>query len=347
MPEIASPYLIYLGDTPMAELAKTGAGLAFWRPERCLAQLREPGCAADLDLPDMTLAEAAGKGARTLVIGTSAPGGNLPEAWVDRLVQAMEAGLDLASGLHMPLRAVPALDAAAIRTGRRIHDVRLSDGPHPIATGLPRSGHRLLTVGTDCAVGKKYAALAIHKELVARGVPATFRATGQTGVLIDGHGFAIDAIVSDFLAGAVESLTPAGAANHWDIVEGQGSIVHPAYAGVTLGLLHGAQPDTFVVCHEAGREELIGFPGHKAGRIEQVISLVTELGRVVSPAIRCVGICVNTSKLDEAAARAVLADLSGRHGLPTCDPVRFGVRDIVDHLAAADQRPGGEARAVC
>lgn len=332
MPDIAAPYLIYLGDTPMAELAKTGAGLAFWRPERCLAQLREPGCAADLGLPDMTLQEAVARGAKTLVIGTSAPGGQLPPSWVARLMEAMEAGLDLASGLHMPLRSIPALNEAANRTGRRVHDVRLAGGPHPIANGLPRPGHRLLTVGTDCAVGKKYAALAIHKALVDRGVPATFRATGQTGVLIDGHGYAIDAIVSDFLAGAVEALTPAAAANHWDIVEGQGSIVHPAYAGVTLGLLHGAQPDAFVVCHEAGREELIGFPGHKTGGIDQIIDLITELGRCVSPGIRCVGISLNTSKLDEDAARAAIRDMSLRHGLPVCDPVRFGVDAIVDPL---------------
>lgn len=332
MSDIAAPYLIYLGDTPMAELAKTGAGLAFWRPERCLAQLREPGCAADLGLPDMTLREAVAKGAKTLVIGTSAPGGQLPPGWVARLVEAMEAGLDLASGLHMPLRSIPALNEAANRTGRQVHDVRLAGGPHPIANGLPRTGHRLLTVGTDCAVGKKYAALAIHKALVERGIPATFRATGQTGVLIDGHGYAIDAIVSDFLAGAVEALTPSAAAGHWDIVEGQGSIVHPAYAGVTLGLLHGAQPDAFVVCHEAGREELIGFPGHKTGGIDQIITLITELGRVVSPGIHCVGICLNTSRLDEDAARAAIGDLSQRHGLPVCDPVRFGVNAIVDPL---------------
>lgn len=332
MSDILAPYLIYLGDTPMAELAKTGAGLAFWRPERCLAQLREAGCAADLGLPDMDLQTAIAKGAKTLVIGTSAPGGQLPPHWVARLVQALEAGLDIASGLHMPLRAIPAINDAANRTGRRVHDVRLSGGPHPIATGLPRTGHRLLTVGTDCAVGKKYAALAIHKALVAREVPATFRATGQTGVLIDGHGFAIDAIVSDFLAGAVETLTPAAAPEHWDIVEGQGSIVHPAYAGVTLGLLHGAQPDTFVVCHEAGRDELLGFPGHKTGRIEQVIAIITELGRCVSPNIRCVGICLNSSKLGEDAARAAMSDLSQRHSLPVCDPVRFGVDAIVDPL---------------
>lgn len=334
MTDIAAPYLIYLGDTPVAEMAKTGAGLAYWRPERCLAQLREPGCAADLGLADMNVAEAAAAGARTLVIGTAVPGGQLPAHWVARLVEAMEAGLDIASGLHIPLRSIPAIAAAADRTGRLIHDVRLGKGEYPIATGLPRSGHRLLTVGTDCAVGKKYTALAIHREMAGRGLKADFRATGQTGVLIDGHGVAVDAIVSDFLAGAVEQMCPAAAPDHWDIVEGQGAIVHPAYAGVTLGLLHGAQPDCFVVCHEAGRTELSGFPGHKVGDIAEIIRLTVALGKIVAPSIRCVGISVNTTRLNEGQAQAELARLAALHGVPAVDPVRFGVAGLVDKLIA-------------
>lgn len=334
---IAAPYLIYLGDTAIAELAKTGAGLAFWRPERCLAQLREPGCAADLGLPDMDVAEAAAAGARTLVIGTSAPGGQLPPHWTARIVKAMEAGLDIASGLHVPLRSIPALADAADRTGRALHDVRLAPGPFPIATGLPRTGRRVLMVGTDCAVGKKYSALAIHRELLGRGLPATFRATGQTGVLIDGHGFAIDAIVSDFLAGAVEMLTPSAAADHWDVIEGQGALIHPAYAGVSLGLLHGAQPEAFVVCHEAGRTELSGFPGHRTGTIAEIIELTTLLSRRVAPGVRCAGICVNTARLPEAEARSILAEAEAEHGVPATDPVRFGVGDLVDRLL----EPGG------
>ncbi len=332
---ITAPYLIYLGDTPMAELAKTGAGLAFWRPERCLAQLREPGCAADLGLPDMDEAQAAAAGARTLVIGTSAPGGQLPPHWTARIAQAMEAGLDIASGLHVSLRSIPELAEAADRTGRVLHDVRLNAGPFPIANGLPRSGRRVLMVGTDCAVGKKYSALAIHRELIARNVPATFRATGQTGVLIDGHGFAIDAIVSDFLAGAVEMLTPAAASDHWDVVEGQGALIHPAYAGVSLGLLHGAQPESFVVCHEAGRSEMAGFPGHPTGSIAEIIELTTLPSPGVSPETRCAGTCITPPRLPEAEARATLAATSAEHGLPATDPVRFGVSGLVDRLLVA------------
>lgn len=329
---IEAPYLIYLGDTQMPEMAKTGAGLAFWRPERCAGQLREPSCKADLGLPEMTLAQAVASGARTLVIGTSAPGGQLPQSWIARLVEALHAGLDIASGLHIPLSSVEALEAAARQTGRRLHDVRLSGHQHPIATGLPRSGKRLLTVGTDCAIGKKYTALALHAGLIARGRAATFRATGQTGVLIDGHGLAIDAVVSDFVAGAVEVLAPAADPDHWDVIEGQGSLVHPAYAGVSLGLLHGAQPTAFVVCHELGRTDLAGFPGHRTGSIEQIIFLTTELGRIVSPKIRCVGISLNTARQPEDDALAAMHSLSRQFDLPVCDPIRFGVAEIVDRM---------------
>lgn len=332
MPTIEAPYLIYLGDTQIPELAKTGAGIAHWRPERCAGQLREPGCKADIGLPDMDLGAAAAQGVRTLIIGTSAPGGQLPESWVGRLVEALDRGFDIASGLHGPLCAIPAIEEAARRNGRTIHDVRLSDNKHPIATGLPRSGQRLLTVGTDCAVGKKYTALALHAELQGRGLPATFRATGQTGVLIDGHGLAVDAIVSDFLAGAVETLAPAAEPDHWDVIEGQGSLVHPAYAAVSLGLLHGAQPTAFIVCHELGRTELSGFPGHRVGDIDTIISLNSALGTIVSPGIRCAGISLNTSRTNDDDAKKAIEALSRKHGLPVNDPIRFGVANIVDAL---------------
>lgn len=332
MINISAPYLIYLGDTKMPEMAKTGAGLAYWRPERCLAQLREPGCKADVGLADMTIQEAAAKGAKTLVIGTAVPGGQLPPHWVARIVEAMEAGMDIASGLHVPLAATLALADAAQRTGRALHDVRLSKQPFPVGSGKPRSGHRLLTMGTDCAIGKKYTALAIHRELVKRGVEADFRATGQTGVLIDGRGFAIDAVVSDFVAGAIETLAPAAAPDHWDIIEGQGSLVHPAFAGVTLGLLHGSQPDAFVVCHEPGRNELSAFPGFPTAGIGELINMTIMLGRTVAPRIRCVGLSINTSRMDEAAARAELEFLARMHKVPAVDPVRFGVEDLVDSM---------------
>lgn len=330
---IRAPYVIYLGDTTFAPLAKTGMGLAYWRPERCLGQMREAGCVADLGLAEMSVPEAVAAGAQTLVIGTALIGGQLPRAWFNRLIEAMEAGLDIASGLHEPLGKIEELARVAAATGRTIHDVRQPPGPLPIATGAPRSGRRLLAMGTDCAVGKKYTALALHREMVARGMQADFRATGQTGILIDGTGVCVDAVISDFLAGAIEAMTPAAAPDHWDVIEGQGALVHPAYAGVTLGLLHGAQPTEFVVCHEAGREELSGFPGYLTGKIEEIIALTCQLGGRVSPQIRCVGLSINTSSLSEAAARDYLERMTQAHSLPACDPVRFGVGEIVDQLS--------------
>lgn len=330
---IEPPYLIFLGDTAIPELAKTGAGLVHWRPERCLAQLRFPDCAADLGLAEMSVAEAADAGARTLVIGTAPPGGQLPEPWIDTLDEALAAGLDVASGLHQRLTDIPRLAKAADRHGRRLFDVRHTDRDFPIASGKPRSGHRLITVGTDCAVGKKYTALAIEREMRARGMKADFRATGQTGILIAGEGVAIDAVVADFIAGATETLCPANDADHWDIIEGQGSLFHPAFAGVTLGLLHGAQADFFIVCHEAARQRLsAGYGDYRSGDLAACIEWTQAMGAIVRPRIACAGISVNTASLAEEDAKAYLAGLCEQHRVAAADPVRFGVSAIVDAL---------------
>ncbi len=333
---IEPPFVIFLGDTAIAELAKTGAGLAFWRPERCLGQLRYAGCAADLGLADMSVAEAAGHGARTLVIGTAPPGGQLPEAWMETLAQALAAGLDIASGLHQRLTDIPRLAETAARHGRRLIDVRHSHRDFPVASGKPRAGHRLITVGTDCAVGKKYTALAIEREMRRRGMKADFRATGQTGIMIAGEGIAVDAVVADFVAGAAETLCPANDADHWDIIEGQGSLFHPAYAGVTLSLLHGAQADFFVVCHDAGRRRLsAGYDAFATGDVATCIKWTQAMGALVRPQIACAGISVNTASLAEAEARACLAGLARQHRVPAVDPVRFGVAALVEALQEA------------
>ena len=185
---IEAPYLLFAGDARDALAAKTGLGIVDWRPERCLGQFRLPGCRADLGLPEATAAEAVAGGARTFVLATVGPGGVLPEAWVPHLVEAVEAGLDVASGLHTRLASFPALSRAAERHGRRLIDVRVPNRDYPTGTGRRRSGKRLLTVGTDCAVGKKYTALALERALRERGLDADFRATGQTGILIAGSG---------------------------------------------------------------------------------------------------------------------------------------------------------------
>lgn len=326
---IEPPYLIFLGDVPDDLAAKTGQGIVDWRRDRVVGQMRLPGCGADLGVPERSIAGALERGARTFVIGAVNPGGLLPDAWVGAVTAALEAGLDVASGMHTRLASVAAIADAARRHGRRLHDVRHPTRSFPTGSGRPRPGNRLLTVGTDCSIGKKYTALAIERELRRRGVPADFRATGQTGILIAGDGIAVDAVVADFVAGAVEALAPDNDPEHWDVIEGQGSLFHPSFAGVSLALLHGAQPDAFVVCHEPTRTTMRNVAAPIAA-VGDVIEATERLGRLTNPDIRCVGIAVDTSRV--ADGDAVLAEHARRYGLPACDPIRTGVAPLVDAL---------------
>ncbi len=319
------PYLLFLGDVTDLSYAKTAAGLRDWVPDQCVAEWSLPGNPLRLGLPVMAPAEAARAGARSLVIGAATMGGAIRPAWVPALIEAMEAGLDIISGMHVPLASVPELHQVAQRLGRQLIEVRKPPAGIPIATGRKRTGKRLLTVGTDCALGKKYTALALVRAFQRAGAKATFRATGQTGILIAGGGIPMDAVVSDFLAGAAEVLSPDAPADHWDIIEGQGSLLHPSYAGVSLGLLHGSQPDVLVVCHEAGRKRVIGLDAHyPLPSIEEVVELNLIHARRVNPEARVGGISLNTSKLSEDEARRAIEAETRRTGLPCADPIRGG-----------------------
>jgi uncharacterized NAD-dependent epimerase/dehydratase family protein len=331
--EIARPYLLFLGDVPDALAAKTALGIVDWRRDWCVGQMRLPGCNADAGLPEMTVREGRAAGARTFVVGAVNAGGVLPKHWVASIVAAIEAGMDVASGLHMRLGDDPDIRAAAEAHGARLFDVRHSTERFATGKGTKRSGLRLLTVGTDCSVGKKYTALALEAGMRAKGLDADFRATGQTGVFISGRGVAIDAVVADFISGAAEWISPAADPKHWDVVEGQGSLFHPSFAGVTLGLLHGAQPDAFVVCHEPTRTHMRGVK-HPLPTIREVIDHTILCGRLTNPDIRCVGISVNTTALSEPDALAYLTAVGREHDLPAVDPVRFGVDPIVDRIRA-------------
>ena len=330
---IEKPYLLFLGDAKDALAAKTGQGIVDWRPDAVVGQMRLPNCGADLGVAELSMGEAAALGAKTLVIGAVNPGGVLPAAWQRPIVEALEAGLDVANGLHTRLTSLPVVCEAARRCGRRLIEVRQPEGVFHTASGRKRTGRRLLTVGTDCSVGKKYTALAIERELRRRGVAADFRATGQTGILIAGAGVAIDAVVADFAAGAAEALSPDNADDHWDVVEGQGSLFHPSFAGVSLALLHGTQPDAFVVCHEPTRRTMRNVAAPIA-RIEDVIAQTIALGRLLNADIRCVGIAVNTSVLRPSEAATAVAKARRTYGLPASDPLREGVADIVDAVLA-------------
>jgi uncharacterized NAD-dependent epimerase/dehydratase family protein len=321
---LPQPYLLFLGDTVEPGYAKTAFGLRDWAPEKCIGEFALPAATVSTGLPPMSPWEAQAAGARSLVIGVANSGGFIDPNWVPALADALESGLDIVSGMHARLAEVQPLREAAARLGRQLIDIRRPPANIPIATGLKRGGKRLLTVGTDCALGKKYSALAIARKFGHRGLSTDFRATGQTGIMIAGRGIPMDAVVADFAAGAAEMLSPEAAGDHWDVIEGQGSILHPAYAGVSLALLHGSQPDVFVVCDDPTRARLLGDEEFAVPSIEEIVDLTIRLGSRTNPSIRCGGVCLNTSRLGDIEAQSLMDGESQRLGLPVADPLRGG-----------------------
>lgn len=326
--ELKAPYLIFTGEETSPTYAKTGAGIAQWRRDDCLGQMSLPGGSVDIGLPKMDIKQAAKEGAKTLIIGTSVVGGAIPDNWIPILVEALDSGMDIAAGVHTKLNDNKQLTEAANKNAQRLVDVRTPPSEIPVGTGRKRTGKRLLTVGTDCALGKKYTALAIDQDLKQKGINSTFRATGQTGILIAGSGMPIDAVVADFISGAAEVLSPDNDQDHWDIIEGQGSLHHPGYAAVSMGLLLGSQPDLFVVCTELGREKIKGWPDFDLPSIDEVIERTVDIGKRTNPEIRCIGISVNSSSLGEEDALQQISELEKSYGLPVTDPIRFGVEKL-------------------
>ncbi len=329
---LKQPYLLFLGDAPDALAAKVAQGVKDWRPDASVGQLRLEGCNADMGLAELSVAEAAAAGAKTLVIGVANRGGLISDAWVAVLVQALEAGMDIAAGLHTLLRDQSKLVEAAERTGQTLHDVRIPTIQYPIGDGKARTGKRVLAVGTDCSCGKMYTALAMEKEMVARGMKASFRATGQTGILITGGGCPLDAVVADFMGGAVESITPDNDADHYDLIEGQGSLFHPSYSGVTMALVHGGAPDHLILCHEPTRTHMRGLPHYVSPGLAPLRPLAEDLARVVNPAVTSIGCSINTQHMSEAEADAYLRKTEDEMGLPCVDPFRHGAGRLVDAL---------------
>ncbi len=331
---IETPYLLFLGDAPDQLAAKVAQGIKDWRPDNAVGQLRMDGCKANVKLQDMTLTEARDAGAKTLVIGVANRGGVISAAWKKVLVEALEAGFDLASGLHNLLRNEADLVAAAKKHGRSLHDVRIPSVQYPIANGVKRSGKRVLAVGTDCSVGKMYTALALDAALKDKGLKSSFRATGQTGILITGEGVPLDAVIADFMAGSIEWLTPDNDDDHWDVIEGQGSLFHVSYSGVSLALIHGGQPDALILCHEPTRQTMRGLPDYALPTLEQVRDTALTMARVANANCQVVGISINTQHMTQAEADAYLAEVEERLWLPAVDPFRQGAARLADALAA-------------
>jgi|TARA_B110000967_G_scaffold198122_1_gene230733 uncharacterized NAD-dependent epimerase/dehydratase family protein len=330
---IKTPYLLFLGDAPDQLAAKVAIGIKDWRPENAVAQFRMVGCGADLGIQDMTLVEAKAAGAKTLVIGVANRGGIISDAWKAVLKDALSMGYDLASGLHNLLRDEADLVEAATANSCALHDVRVPSVQYPIANGRKRSGKRCLTVGTDCSVGKMYTAMAMDAEMRKRGLKSSFRATGQTGILITGGGVPLDAVIADFMAGSVEYLTPDNDINHWDHIEGQGSLFHVSYSGVTMALVHGGQPDALILGHEPTRSHMRGLPEYQQPSLEDLRDVALTLARVGNPTCQVVGISVNTQHMSDADSMSYLAEVEARMGLPTVDPIRIGAGRLVDALA--------------
>lgn len=332
MDVIPKPYLLFLGDAPDELAAKTASGVAKWRPEWCVGQLRLPGCKSDLGLEDLSLEDGRRRGAVTLIIGVANRGGFIPPSWIAEICRALECGYDIANGLHQRLSEIEPIAFLAKANNRQLYEVRHPGRMFPVGTGIKRQGLRLLTVGTDCSVGKMFTALALEKEMHDRGIKADFRATGQTGVLIAGAGFSIDAVVADFVSGAVECLAPDNVLEHWDIIEGQGSLFHASYAGVSLALLHGAQPDAIVLCHEPTRPHMRGLRHSSLPDPEYCLEQNIAMARLTNPNVRCAGISLNTSNLESNSARQTISAFEKQFGLPVTDPIRWGVGSIVDYL---------------
>lgn len=330
--EWGPPFLLYLGDAADDLAIKTARGLAQWRPEWCLGQYRGPACEPTLGLPDLSFAEARAAGANTMVIGVANAGGTLSAGIERDVLAAIDSGLNVASGLHRRLGSIPAISSAASRAGRSLFDARWFPHEIPVGKGAPRRGRRLLTIGTDCSVGKMYTTLAIERELRSRGTPADFRATGQTGILIAGGGVPVDALVADFISGGAEWVSPARPDDGWDLIEGQGSLFHPSYAGVSLGLLHGAQPDALVLCHEPGRPHMRGLPDYRLPDLGACLEANLTAARLTSPGVVAVGVALNTSKLAPDAAASACEAVETALGLPCQDPVTMGVERIVSRM---------------
>lgn len=329
---IPAPYLLYLGSSTDPVGIKTSRGLATFRPHDCVGEFRHDDCALTLGLPRLGLEAGVAAGAKTLVLGIANAGGMLDARLVDDAAAALEAGLNVASGLHKRLRDEPRLARLAEERGLKLFDVRDPPADLRVGNGYPRAGHRLLTIGTDCSVGKMYTALALTRSLRDRGKAADFRATGQTGILIAGSGIAVDAVVADFISGAIERLAPARSDDGWDLIEGQGSLFHPSFAGVSTGLLHGAQPEALILCHDPTREHMRGIPGRALPGLKECLDENLRVARLTSPRVRAVGVCLNTSALDPAAAQRLCRTTEDLLGLPCTDPIASGVEALVDEL---------------
>jgi len=351
MAGVGPAYLIVADGDFGPMTSKTANSVIRYRPERVVAVLDRQHAGRTVQdvlgfggaIPVVgSVAEGLARGADAVLIGIAPQGGKLPDEWRDWLAEALEHGCDLWNGLHTFLADDPVLAAKATARGRRIHDLRRPPRDLPIASGLAKQVEPfvVLTVGTDCNVGKMTAQLQLTSGLRQGGLRTRFVATGQTGIMIEGWGIAVDAVVADFVAGAAEKLVLEGSRDaDVVLVEGQGSINHPGYSGVTLGLLHGCCPDALVLCHQSSREYLGDYGEETWLRIPPLTRYVRwyeSIAAAVHPT-RVVAISLNTCDLGDAEARQACQQAGQETGLPATDPIRFDPGPLVDAVLAARQ----------
>ncbi|WP_282130580.1 N-acetyltransferase DgcN [Pseudoalteromonas aliena] len=329
---IISPYLLFIGDATDQLSIKMAQGAADWRPNLCVGEFSVDGCTVTTGIKKMSIEEASKQGAKSFVLGFANSGGILEKRWLPYILSAMDHGMDIVSGLHEKLTDFPELIAKAQETQQQLLDIRHPKAEFKTGTGIKRTGKRLLTVGTDCSVGKMYTSLSLEKSMKRMNFNVDFRATGQCGILIAGQGVAIDCVISDFLSGATESLSPNNSPQHWDIIEGQGSLSHSAFAGVSLGLLHGSQPDALVICHDLNRSHMRGLPHSQFPSIEATMALNLQAAKLTNPHVKIVGITVNTSSVSIDEGRKICDELSNKFSLPCVDPLRDGTDSIAKAL---------------
>lgn len=330
--EIKAPYLLFIGDAKDSLSIKIANSIVDWRSDLALGEFGMEGCSVTTSKPKMSIPEAVDKGAKTFVLGFANSGGTIDDAWLPSILQAIELGMDIASGLHQRLDSFETIVDHAKQYKVNLIDVRHPTGTFKTGTGVKRAGKRLLAVGTDCSAGKMYTTLSIEKEMRSRQMDVQFKATGQCGIFIAGDGIAIDCVVADFIAGAVEQLSPANDPEHWDIIEGQGSLFHPAFAGVTMGLIHGAQADALVLCHVEERKHMRAIPGRPLPALAETLALSLLAAKVTNPDARFVGIAINTSALTDEEALKRCQQYQEEFNIPCVDPLRHGVAKIVDGL---------------
>jgi uncharacterized NAD-dependent epimerase/dehydratase family protein len=338
---VTKRYLILAeGRSGDAHYGKTARGVIRYAPDPSVVVVdsTRPGETLDGVPVVATVADALQYEPSTALVGVATQGGRFPPAWHELLKQCVEAGLDIENGLHEFLADDPELAGLARSHGVEFRDLRRPPAGLDVPTeeNLRIPARIVLTVGSDCAIGKKTVALELDLEARRRGLPSVFVPTGQTGIAIAGWGIAIDAVVADFIAGAAERLVVEGHRRGGKLlfVEGQGSLAHPAYSGVTLGLMHGSAPHAFVLCHRANSTEIEGYPGHPLPSLTELIELHERISLPLRPA-RVACLALNTAHLDEAAARSAIEAAAAETGLPADDPVRFGAWPLLEAVLAA------------